>query len=72
MNKTFWWNVHKTKDNHSIPLQNWDNYFKKSYDFKDNMGSILNTPIKEDIFSVEDVESRINKLSNVKDKDIEG
>ena len=36
------------------------------------MGTILNTPIKEDIFSLEDVESRINKLSNVKDKDIEG
>ena len=72
MQKTFWWNVHKTKDNYSIPLENWDNYLKKLYDFKNNMGTILNTRIKEDEFSLEYVESGINKLTNGKAKDIEG
>jgi len=36
------------------------------------MGSILNTPIEEDIFSLEDVEFEIKKLTNGKARDIEG
>lgn len=36
------------------------------------MGAILNTPIKEDIFSLEDIEFGTNKLANGKTKDIEG
>ena len=55
-----------TKDNNSIPLENWDNYLKMLYDSPDTMGTILNTPIKEDIFSLEDIETRINKLTNGK------
>lgn len=36
------------------------------------MGTILNTPIKDDTFSLEDVQFGINKLANGKDRDIEG
>ena len=36
------------------------------------MGTTLNTPIMEDVFSLEDIESGINKLANGKAKDIEG
>lgn len=36
------------------------------------MGIVLNTPIKDDIFSLEDIESGINKLANGKAKYIEG
>lgn len=64
--------VHKTKDYHSIPLENWDNYLKKLYDFPDSMCTIWNTSIKEDIFSMEDIESMINKLAIVKAKYIVG
>lgn len=64
--------VHKIKDNHSIPIENWDNYLKKLYDSPNTMDTILNTLIKEDVFSLEDVESSINKLTNGKAKDIEG
>jgi len=72
--KKFWWNVlvRKTKDNHSITLETWYNYIKKLYDSMDTMDTILNTPIKDDIFSLEDIESRINKLTNGKAKYIEG
>jgi len=35
------------------------------------MGTILNNPIKKDIFSLKDIESRIHKLANRKAKDIE-
>lgn len=74
MPRKFWGNVLvcKTKDNHFIPLQNWDNYLKKLYDSADTMGTIVNTLIKDEIFSLEDTKSRINKLTNGKTKDIEG
>jgi len=36
------------------------------------MGTILNTPIKDDIFSLEDVKSGINNLANGKENYIEG
>ena len=36
------------------------------------MGTTLITPIKEDVFSLDDIESGINKLANGKAKDIEG
>ena len=62
----------KTKDNHFIPLDNWDNYLKKLYDSPNTMDTILNTPIKEDIFSLEDVAFGINKLTHGQAKDIEG
>lgn len=42
------------------------------YDSSDTIGTILNTPIKDDIFSLEDVEFWINKLASGKVKDIEG
>ena len=35
------------------------------------MGTTLITPIKEDVFSLEEIESGINKLTNGKAKDIE-
>ena len=60
--------VHKTKDNHSIPLENGRNYLKKLYDCLDIMGTILSTPIKEDIFSLEDIDSIINNIANGKAK----
>jgi len=72
--RKFWWNVlvRKTKDNHSIPLENWDNYLKKLYDSPKTMGTVFDTPIKEYIFSFEDIYFRINNLANGKVKDIEG
>ena len=36
------------------------------------MGTTLITPIKEDLFSLDDIESGINKLANGTTKDIEG
>ena len=36
------------------------------------MGTTLITPIKEDVFSLDDIESGTNKLANGKAKDIEG
>ena len=55
-----------------ITLENSDNYLKKLYDSPDTMGTILNAPIKDDIFSLEDIEFGINKLAKGKAKDIEG
>ena len=70
----FWLNVlvRKTKDNHTIPLENWDSHLNSLYDSLHTTGNILNTPIKEDIFSLEDIECGINKLANGECKDIEG
>ena len=64
--------VRKSKDNHSIPLGIWDIYLKKLYESLDTMENIISTPIKHDIFSLQDNESHINKLTNGKFKAIEG
>lgn len=64
--------VRKTKDNHLVPLENWNKYLKKLYASLDTMGTILNTHIKEYIFSQENIESMINKFANGKAKYIEG
>lgn len=55
-----------------IPLHNWDIYIKNLYDSPNTMRNILNTPIKEDIFYLEDVEFEIKKLANGKARFIEG
>lgn len=64
--------VHKVKENNLISLNNWYIYLKNIYDSRDIMGTILNTLIKEDIFSLEDMEFWIKCLSNGKIRDIEG
>ena len=63
--------MRKPKYSHSIPLENRYNYLKKLYDSLDTMGTTLITPIKEDVFSLDDNESSINKLANGKAKYIE-
>ena len=63
---------HKSKDTHSIHLEHWDNYLKKMYDYPYTMGTTLITPIKGDVFSLDGIESGINKIANGKAKDIEG
>ena len=47
--KKNWQNVlvRKTKDNHSIPLENWDIYLKNLYDSSDTMDTIIYTLIQE-------------------------
>ena len=69
----FWQNVlvHKSESNHSMSLVNWDIYLKNLYDSSDTMYTIVNNHIKEDVFSLEDIESWINKLANGKPKDID-
>ena len=42
------------------------------YDSPDTMGTTLITPIKEDVLSLDRIESSINKLTTRKTKDIEG
>ena len=58
------------KKNHLIPLENWGIDLKNLYESLDTMGTILNNPIKADIFSLKDIESGIHKLANGKTKDI--
>ena len=53
-------------------MKNSYTYLKSLYLYLDTMRSILNTLIKEDLFSLEDMEFEIKKLTNGKSRDIEG
>jgi len=47
-------------------------HLKNLYGSPDTMGNILNTPIEEDIFFLEEMEFKTKKLANGKARDIEG
>jgi len=42
----------KMKENNLIPLKSWDIYLKSLYESLNAIGTILHTPIEEDIFSL--------------------
>ena len=60
------------KEDNSIFLKDRNIYIKNLYDSSDTMGNITNTPIREDIFSLEDVKFTIKKLANRKSRNIKG
>ena len=63
---------HNTKENNRIPLIDCNSYLKSLYKFPNAMDTILVVPTKEEIFSLDDIEFRVKRLTNGKAKDIEG
>jgi len=55
-----------------IPLNIWNIYLKTLYESPNSRATILNSPIEDDIFSLEDIEFGVKDLANGKSKDIEG
>ena len=42
--------IHKTKENHMIPLNNWNSYLENIYESPNSMDTIFNSPIEHEIF----------------------
>jgi hypothetical protein len=49
-----------------------NSYLKSIYEFPNAMDTISIVPIKEEVFSLDDIEFGVKRLANGKAKDIEG
>ena len=72
--KKFWRKIltRKTKENNKIALKDWNSYLKNLYEspyIRDNIQTLLKM---KEIFSLEDIDFKVKRLANGKDKDIEG
>jgi hypothetical protein len=72
--KKFWSQILKcnTKENNRIPLMDWNSYIKILYEFPNAMDTIPIVPMKEEVFSLYDIDFGVKRLTNGKAKDIEG
>ena len=55
-----------------IPLRDWNSYLKIPYEFHNDMDIVPIVPTKDEVFSLDNIEFRVKRLANGKDKDIEG
>jgi hypothetical protein len=59
------------KENNRIPLMDWNSYLKSLDEFPNAMDTIPIIPTKEEVFSLDDTEFGVKRLTNGKAKDIE-
>jgi len=61
----------KTKNSIKIALHDWNSYFKNLYESPNVMNNFETLLTTKEVFSLEEIDFRLNRLENGKAKDIE-